>query len=80
MAGSGRSYLKFVGPDIPDPAQPPVSPWVGQAQIRIFGLLPGAEYALFLKWTYSPYPSSQPCPLDAAITVHLETVPSVCAP
>jgi hypothetical protein len=80
VSGSGRSYLKFLGPDTPDPSLPPVSPWVGQAQIRIFGLLPGEEYALFLKWTYAPYPASVPCPLDAAITVHLATVPSVCAP
>ena len=80
VSASGRSYLKFLGPDYTDTSLPPVSPWVGQAQIRIFGLLPGEEYALFLKWTYAPYPSSEPCPLDAAITVHLATVPSVCAP
>jgi hypothetical protein len=79
VTGSGRSYLKLLKPTYSNQAFPD-SAWVDLAHIRIFGLQSGEIYVLVLKWTSAPYPTSTPCPLDDALTIHLQTEPAVCAP
>lgn len=80
IVNGSRTYLKLLKPTYSDPTAPPVSAWVDLAHVRIFGLQSGTAYALVLKWTYAPYPTSTPCPLDDALTIHLATEPAVCAP
>lgn len=56
------------------------SPLSAFAQTHLFGLQPGESYVLVVKWTHFPYPGSVDCPGASGLSLHLETVASVCVP
>lgn len=80
FTGGPGGYLSFTRPTYDVNTGTLNSPWVGLAQIHLFGLLPGEGYALIVKWSPIPYPAAITCQGPDQLSIHLEPVASVCAP
>ncbi|HKQ98072.1 MAG TPA: hypothetical protein VJV75_09365 [Candidatus Polarisedimenticolia bacterium] len=74
------SYLSLLRPTYDPGTGMITSPLSGFAQTHLFGLQPGENYVLVVKWTHFPYPGSVACPGASELSLHLETVASVCVP